>query len=102
MIESLPVTAPVGTTVLIAGIPGRPIYVKRVFFVADTAATNVQFQDTLGNNLTGNMKFAIGQPGLLPGEPDPSQGGWFEINPGVGLQVVTSTGGIAGIVQFIQ
>jgi hypothetical protein len=104
MLASKPITqAAPGTTVVIAGIPGRPLYVKRLCLTASTAATTLQFQDTAGNNLTGVMTFSAGQPFVLPDRGEASsQDGWFEIGAGNGLQIVSVTGSVNGVVQYIQ
>ena len=102
MLASKPIQA-TGTATIIPAVAGRPIYVRRMILSADTNAATIQFQDTNGNNLTGQMTLAQGFPVVWSAATDSQmQDGILELTFGLGLKIVVSAGNVGGQIQYIQ
>jgi hypothetical protein len=91
-----------GGGTLIPGIPGKSIRVIGYMLVGSNFGASgyigtIQFQDTAGNNLSGNMAVVEGVPLQATGIPQTEEdlGGYFMTASGAGL--VLSVSGVASL-----
>jgi hypothetical protein len=100
MLAQISIALTAGTTVVIAAVAGRPVYVKRALLVGGASST-LQIQDTDGVSRTGVMSMANGQPLVLSESESGDLDGWVATAPGKGVQFVV-TGVINGMVGYTQ